>query len=491
MTEVALGIDLGTGSTKAALVAPDGAVLAVHRAAHAIRAPDATTSQSDPADWLASVRGAVAPLLARHPDLRVATVGLSGQMHGVVCTAASGAAVRPAVLWSDRRAHPALAGLRAALDDDLGDSLANPLVAGMAGPILTVLQRDDPALAARSRWYLQPKDWLRLQLTGVAVTDPSDASATLLWDVTGDRWSEAAADLFGVPLDHLPPVHPSGAVAGTVSEAAAALLGVASGVPVAVGAADTAAALLGAGVAVGQTQVTVGTGGQIARVLDTPHADPTRRTHLYRAAIPDRWYAMAAIQNAGIAVDWARTVLAPTPAELDAALCTDDAGGVVFLPYLTGERTPHLDAGLTGRWVGLTPATSRVELLRAVHRGVAFALRDALDALRAVGHPIDAARLAGGGTRDHAWQQLLADVLGIPLQLREIADASVRGAAVLAWQAVGHRVPAPDGADTAEQLAPRPGGDDGLSSFHAAVRELTGGRPAASRLPEPGGRLRG
>lgn len=474
MTDVALGIDLGTGSTKAALLDADGHLLAVTRAPHEIRAPDVTTAESDPAAWIVSVCRAVRELLASDTSRRVVTVGLSGQMHGVVCTTATGQATYPAVLWSDRRAARWIEDHVGRLDPSLLTALVNPVTAGMAGPILATLQQQEADAWSRARWFLQPKDWLRLWLTGVAATDPSDASATLLWDVGQDHWSEGAAEVFGVPIDRLPPVRPSGSTAGALTSAAADELGLPGGLPVAIGAADTAAALLGAGIAPGATQVTVGTGGQIARVLATPMADPTRRTHLYRAAEPDRWYAMAAVQNAGIAIDWAHTVLLAGPQEIEAALAAPAAdSSVVFLPYLTGERTPHLDAGLTGRWVGLTPSVTRLDLLRAVYEGVAYALRDGLDALRAAGHDIERADLAGGGTRDPAWQRLLTDALAIPLRVCAVTDASVRGAAILGWRALGHQVVDPPESAPTPELRPRPDAHDGLRRFHRAVVAAT------------------
>lgn len=440
MTDVALGIDLGTGSTKAGLVDADGRLVDVARSPHAVREPLPGRSESRPEDWLSSVRIAVNQVVGRN-DVSVVAVGMSGQMHGVIACDGERAPLRPAVLWSDRRAQPDLADLRDELADEL-PRLANPLVAGMAGPTVAALRRSEPEVAARLRLLLQPKDWVRLQLTDVVATDPSDASATLLWDVLADDWSPAACRVFGVRRDWLPEVVASDEQAGRLSQGAARTMGLQAGLPVAVGAADTAAALLGAGVRRGETQVSTGTGGQIARLLDRPMVDPRLRTHVFRAADAGAWYAMAAVQNAGIAVDWALDVLGLDLQEAAQAMeaSVPGARGAVFVPYLTGERTPHMDAALTGQWAGLHPGVRRQDLVRAVFEGVAFALRDGLDALRSAGHAIDGALLAGGGSTAPWWRQLLADVLELALVPHDATDASVRGAGLLAWRSLGAAV---------------------------------------------------
>lgn len=439
--DVTLGVDIGTGSSKAGLVDTDGRLLAVARVHHRITHPRPGWSESDPDHWLASAATAVAGVLDQAPDVAVQAIGLSGQMHGVVLVDRAGQPVRPAVLWSDRRAGPELHRVRTRLGATV-DRLANPIVTGMAGPTLATLARAEPESMEAIEWTLQAKDWIRLQLTGQVATDPSDASATLLWDVDDDAWSLEACAALDVPSRWLPEVRPSHTTGGHTTVDAAELLGVEPGIPVAVGAADTAAAILGAGLELGQTQVSTGTGGQIARLLDQPIVDRSRRTHLFRAAEDDRWYAMAAIQNAGIAIDWALRVLDADLDRAQEALATTPTGahGVVFVPYLTGERTPHMNADLTGQWAGLHPETSRNDLIRSVFEGVAYALRDGLEALRDAGHDVGQALLAGGGSVSPRWRQLLADALGIPMIPHDATDASVRGAALLAWRCLNHSI---------------------------------------------------
>ncbi|MEM7321460.1 MAG: FGGY family carbohydrate kinase [Actinomycetota bacterium] len=463
---VALGIDIGTGSTKVGLVTADGDLVAVGRSEHPIEEPHPGWSETDPARWLISTWTAAADALAAGRDSgmtpRVMAIGLSGQMHGVVLADDRGRALRPAILWSDRRSEPILDQLRADLDSafggDAGSRLANPVVAGMAGPTVAALDRagsdnGPSALPAGTAMMLQPKDWVRFQLTGVLATDPSDASATLLWDVAADRWSAEAAAVFGVNPSWLPPVLPSASVGGLLLAESATKLGLQAGLPVAVGAADTAAALLGAGIGPGETQVSIGTGGQIAQPVAEPRIDRSGRTHLFRAATlrpddPSQWYAMAAMQNVGIVNAWARSIFAVGDQELETIMTSagraeqaEETGStgrsVRFQPYLTGERTPHIDATLTGGVTGLRTSTTREELIRAVYRGVADAIGDGRRALTEAGVEVTEALLAGGGSLAPWWRQLLADALGVTLVPHNVADASVRGAGLLGWAGLG------------------------------------------------------
>lgn len=439
-----LGIDVGTGSTKAGLVDSDGTLVAVGRADHAVRSPAPDRAETNPTAWLRSIRAATRDALggvAGGADA-VRAVGLAGQMHGVVLSTHDGTPITNAVLWPDRRAR-ALLGDYAARLDEAGVEPANPVTSGMAGPILAWFARHDPATLHRATHALQPKDWVRLRLTGSAATEPSDASATLLWDAPGDRWADLRAqELLVGRRDLLAELRAPQDVAGPLGPAGAELLGLPAGTPVVVGAADTAAALLGVGVRVGQAQVTTGTGGQICVVLDRAIVDTAGRTHLFRGAQSDNWYAMAAVQNVGVTLDWALGVLDADLDELAAAVANTAPGarGVTFLPWLTGERTPWMDDGLLGSWRGMSRATSRDHLLRAVAEGIAFALRDGLDALRAAGHVVDEALLAGGGSQSAWWRSLLSDALGVPLLPHDVADSSVRGAGVLAWRGLGAAV---------------------------------------------------
>lgn len=429
-----LGLDLGTSSLKALLLDRQGRLLAQAGAAYPIRRPAPGAAEADPEVWWSAAAAAVAEVRAAAPGPPRA-VGLSGQMHGVVLVDAGGEPIRPAILWPDTRATAVLPDY-ARLPPDAQRRLANPRSPGMAGPILRWLQDREPDALAAARWALQPKDWLRCRLTGHLGSDPSDASGTLLYDLPGDRWDHEVCGHLGVDTGLLAAVAPSASVAGELLPPAAAALGLPAGTPVAVGAADTAAAAFGSGLtAVGDLQLTLGSGGQLVTPLDAPQSHPDRGTHLYRAATARGWYAMGATLNVGLTLDWVRGVTGASWDELYSATDTRP-GDPYFLPHLAGERTPYLDPGLRGAWAGLALEHDRSALLRAAVEGVALAVREVFDALPTAG-AAPSVRIAGGGSRHPGWRQLLADVLELPLLAVEAPAASARGAALLGALAVG------------------------------------------------------
>ena len=442
-----LGLDLGTSSVKALLMDESGVALGEGSAPYSVKAPRPGWAESSPDEWWAAVLSATDAAVGRRVA-EVTALGLSGQMHGVVLADERGRPLRPAVLWADARSGGELSAYRG-LDEGSSHRLANPPAVGMAGPTLLWLREHEPDSYSSARWALQPKDWLRMRLTGEAAAEPSDASATLLYDLLADEWSYTAVEDLGLRAELLAPLVQSAGVAGTLTGDAAGALGLREGLPVAAGAADTAAAMLGAGLLrPGPVQLTVGTGGQLVTPKDAPGPDPHGRTHLYRAAVPGLWYSMAAIQNAGLALEWVRKVLGASWKEVyeEAFAVPPGSGGVAFLPYLSGERTPRFDPGARGAWTGLGLDHTRGHLLRAALEGVAFALLEGLEALEDLGIRAAELRLAGGGasgaggSSGEPWRQLLADVLGRPLWLLpdEIsAVASARGAAFLAGLASG------------------------------------------------------
>ena len=442
--DMLLGLDLGTGSAKAVLVDEGGTVLSKGAAPYAVRSPRPRWAESDPGDWWRACTAAVRAAVGERGS-GVRALGLSGQMHGVVLSSIEGEPLRPAVLWADARSMGELEAYRALGPGPLR-TLANPLAVGMAGPSLLWLWENEPEAYRAARWALQPKDWLRLRLTGEAAAEPSDASATLLYDLEGDAWAWPVVEALGLRAELLAPLVPSATAAGMLGEGAARDLGLLPGVPVAAGAGDTPSAALGMGLLEeGLLQLTVGTGGQIVAPRRSPSPDPVRTTHLYRAAhdgAGGRFYAMAAVQNAGLALEWALGVLGASWEEAyrEAFSVPPGAGGVLFLPYLTGERTPHFDPGARGAWIGLSLNHGRAHLLRAAFEGVAFALREGLEALENAGVRAPELRLAGGGTAEEPWRRMLADVLGRPLLILPTNVASVasaRGGALLAGVATG------------------------------------------------------
>lgn len=471
-----LGIDLGTSSIKAVVARLDGSVAGQGTSEYPVSRARPRWSETAPADWLAAAAVAVRAAV-RQVGGEPAAIGLSGQMHGVVPTAGDGRAVRPAMLWSDARATGELQIYRL-LPAAVRARLANPLSPGMAGPMLAWLAANEPAAYAASAWALQPKDWLRAQLTGRFATEPSDASATLLYDVAGGTWDADVIDALGLDTRKLPPILPRSAEhAGTLTADAAALLGLRAGIPVAAGAADTAAAALGSGLTEpGTVQLTIGTGAQIVKPVAVPPdvrtAEPV--THLYRAATDTGWYRMGAILNGGLTLGWVCRVLGATWQQLYAAAAmAPRADDPFFLPHLNGERTPYLDPGLRAAWTDLGPDHHRDHLLRAALEGVAFAIRDALEYVLEPGEPIAPLRLAGGGTTDPSWRRMLADILGRALAPVEVPAASGLGAALLGARAAGltdQKTFAPRTAGISAVIAARDTDRDLYDERHQAFR---------------------
>ena len=316
--------------------------------------------------------------------------------------------------------------------------LANPIATGMTGVSLLWLKENEQNIYKQTRWVLQPKDWLRLKLTGEVHAEPSDASATLLYDLEKDTWAQDIVEALELRTDFLAPLVQSRGVAGTLTKNTASELGLSVNIPVAAGSGDAAASALGSALlSEGQVQVNIGTAMQIFAVRDTATVDKALRTHLYRSSL-DNYYAMAAMQNAGIALEWVRKILGMSWEQMyeEAFDVSSGCEGLTFLPYLTGERTPHLDPTIRGLWYGLGLNHERGHLAGAAFEGVAFALKDGLKPLEATGIQADVLRLAGGGTLHEAWRQLLANVLEKPLEAVSVPSSSARGAALLAGLAI-------------------------------------------------------
>lgn len=430
-SEVVLGADLGTSGLKLVALDGAGAVVAEAEAGYAVESPSPGRAETRVSAWRVALDEALAAVAPALTGARARGLGLSGQMHGAVLVDAAGAPLRPAILWPDQRAGVELDRWRTLAAPDRA-ALANPLVPGMTGPLLAWLGTHEPEAVAGAAAVLLPKDALRADLLpGVdpRVTDRSDASATLLWDVVADGWSGAAVAASGVPPDLLPAVRPSTEVAGT------ARLPVGE-VPVVVGGADTPLALLAAGVS-GGLQVNLGTGAQVLRPGWAPRPVDDPVVHGY-ADVAGGWFAMAALQNAGSAWAWVCGVLGLSWPELFEAAASVPAGaeGVVFRPFLTGERGGVAGPADRGGWTGLHPGTTRADLARAAVEGVVFAVAAAADLLDV---PDDGAAvvLTGGGARPAVVRRLLADVLRRPVRHLRMRSASAIGAAVLAGAGTG------------------------------------------------------
>ena len=447
-----LGIDLGTSSVKVIILDTQGRTVSTGKAGYTVMNPQPGWSESDPNAWWSATVSAVQTATAQAPQARITAIGLSGQMHGVVLTDENGQPVRPAMLWADTRAQEELEHYRT-LPASLLERLANPLVPGMAGPLLLWLTKHETLSYDKARWALQPKDWLRFLLTDEAATDPSDASATLLYDLHTDSWADDVIAKLSLKRRLLPSIILSGAIAGHLSVGAAKALGLPAGLPIATGAADTAAAALGTGLLVpGPIQLTLGTGAQLVLICSTLEVGQEMRTHLYRAADGSNWYAMAAVQNAGLALDWVCRMLNASWDNLyeSAATVAPGADGLLFLPYLTRERPYHPLLPDSGAFLGLRIDHRREHLLHAALEGVAFGIRVAFEALPTA-QKTTTLRLAGGGSEHPAWRQMLADILNCELLTVDTPAASARGAALLGGIASGIWA---DALETAS-LAPR------------------------------------
>lgn len=425
-----LGIDLGTGSVKAACVADDGTVLAKASHPYGVESSHPGWAEFDPQRWLDATHDVVSRVVATSASQPTA-VGFSGQMHGVVVVDAELRPLRPAILWADARSVPQAQALAGALSRGELSRLGSPAVTGFAATTLAWLLEHEPGLMARAAYVLQPKDWVRAALGGDVATDPSDASGTLLFDVVAGEWSERVVDWLGLDRSTLPPVRSSVGPAG-----AARLASLPDDIACVVGAADTACALAGLGLGPGDGFVAVGSGAQVVRVMNSPHLDKTLRTHTFATAgaAGAGWYRIGAVQSSGLsltaALSWFDATVEEAAAALTKGMSDDDP---VFVPYLSGERTPFMDPTMRGSWHGLTLSTSRSAMLRSVLEGVAQAVALSVEAVQEAGDPLpELVPLVGGGTHDPAFQQLLADACDLRLVVTDAPDSAVVGAALLA-----------------------------------------------------------
>lgn len=441
-----LGLDIGTSGAKAAVVDPDGRILGVAGQEYAIDQPQPGWAEQDPEAWWRATCAVVPAALeqAGIPRREVAAIGLSGQMHGTVLLGPDGQPVRPAIIWPDRRSRAEVeravreTGLRR-----LARLTANRLAVGFTAASLLWLSAHEPEAVAASEWVLLPKDYLRLRLTGEVATDPSDAAATLLFDVAGRRWSSEVLREWKLPSWLLPPVLESTQVAGQLLPAAAEALGLPRETPVVAGAADQACLALGCGLLdPGLASCTIGSGGQLLSPLAAPGYDPRLRLHTFCHALPERWYAMGAVLAAGLSLRWFRERFCPPDTTYEALAAEAEAvppgaDGLLFLPYLAGERTPHFDPQARGAFVGLTLEHGRAQAVRAIMEGVALALRDALEVMRELGPGPAQIVTAGGGGSRRPWQGILAGALGLPVMNAVGPERTAVGAAMLAGLGVG------------------------------------------------------
>jgi xylulokinase len=415
---ILVGLDVGTTGVKAVAVSPAGSLLARAERPYPLSTPQPGWSEQNPDDWWRASEEALAAL-----EVEPAAVGLSGQMHGLVALDGRERPLRPAILWNDQRTAAECEEIEERVGRERLIALTgNRALTGFTAPKLLWLRRHEPDVYARIRHVLLPKDYVRLRLTGERAIDVADASGTLLFDVARRRWSDEVLDALEVPAEWLPPVYESPAV------------------PRMPGAGDQAAAALGVGIdRPGPVSVVLGTSGVVFAALASFAADPDGRVHAFCHAVPGTWQAMGVMLSAAGSLRWLRDAVGGSYEELvaEAERWPPGTEGLVFLPYLAGERTPHADPDARGAFVGLSVRHDRGALVRAVLEGVAFGLRDSLELLRELGVDARVGRASGGGARSRLWLRIVASVLGFPLELTAVEEGSAYGAALLAGVSAG------------------------------------------------------
>lgn len=441
-----LGVDVSTTATKAVLQDAEGTVKAVGTSAYPYETPRPLWSEQDPALWWDATGIAVrAALGAAGADATaVEAVGLTGQMHGLVALDARDEVLRPAILWNDQRTGAECDAIREIVGRRrLIATTGNDALPGFTAPKLLWLQHHEPEVWDSIAHVLLPKDLVRLRLTGEHAVDKADGSGTILFDLAARDWSSEIVDALGIERQWLPQTFEGSAVTGTVTGAAASSAGLRVGTPVIAGAGDQAAAAVGVGsVLPGVSSLSLGTSGVVFTTTEGPTIEPDGRLHAFCHALPNRWHLMGVMLSAAGSLRWFRDALAPGVAfeELveEAAEAPPGSDGLLFLPYLTGERTPHPDPLARGAFVGLTVNHGRAHLTRAVLEGVAFGMRDSLELMRAAGLPPSTEiRATGGGIRSGLWRQILADVLGAAIVTTSNAEGAAQGAATLAAVGAG------------------------------------------------------
>lgn len=431
---ITLGIDVGTSAVKACLMGADGALIAEAAAPLTVQTPHPYWSEQDPADWWEGVVAAMAALHLKTPVAKDAeAIGLSGQMHGAVLLDASDRVIRPAIIWNDGRSFAEAEALAA--ESWIADSAGAPPLPGFTAPKVMWLKAHEPAVYARIARILLPKDYVGLRLHGRCVTDKSDAAGTLWLDQKTRSWSPALCDASATDPDWLPPCLEGVEEAGRLTAGAAAALGLRAGLPVVAGGGDAATGAVGLGaVREGDCFLSLGTSGQFFVATEAYRPNPASVVHAYAHCVPGMWFQMAAMLNGARPLAWfAEVCRAPIGDLLAEAAAVPPEAAPLFLPYLTGERTPHGDPHIRGAFHGLADGDGRAEMMRAVAHAVAFSFADAGAALRAAGATLDAPLAIGGGARSDLVLQSIADVLNLPIRRDPlIAAGPAYGAARLA-----------------------------------------------------------
>ncbi|MFN2531690.1 MAG: xylulokinase [Pyrinomonadaceae bacterium] len=444
-----LGIDVGTGGTRAVVVDREGRVIASATAEHI---PFASThtgwAEQNPEDWWLATIKVIREVLAKLSGDEIVSIGFSGQMHGLVLLDQSAQVLRPAIIWCDQRTDAQCKSLTETIGaEQLIELTCNPALTGFTLPKMLWVRQWEPELWQKVRSALLPKDYVRLRLSGDRATDVADASGTLLFDVKARKWSSEMLATADIDERLLARVYESPDVTGSISKAGAEATGLRAGTPVVAGAGDQAAGAVGMGIIrPGTASVTIGTSGVVFASTDKPKLDLKGRVHTLCHAIPNRWHVMGVTQGAGLSLRWFRDQFGVMDRNdsanydlltKEAASVSPGSDGLIWTPYLMGERTPHLDPFARAALVGLTASHTRAHIVRAVLEGVAFSLRDAFEILNEMGVQVEEIRLGGGGARSNLWRQIQADVYRQPVKMIAAEEGAALGAALLAGVGVG------------------------------------------------------
>jgi xylulokinase len=491
MANCVLGIDVGTGGTRAVVIDPSGRVTAAATEEHQpFSSPQIGWAEQHPEDWWRAAGLAVRKALERGGVRaeQVSCVGFSGQMHGAVMLDGSDAVVRPALIWCDVRTEPQCEELNQRIGAErLIQLTCNPALPNFTLTKFLWVREHEPENWRRVRHVMLPKDYVRFRLTGERAIDVADASGTLMLDVAHRRWSSEVLQAVEIDPSLLPSLYESPDVCGKVSAAGAAATGLAVGTPVVAGAGDQAAGATGMGIVrPGAVSATIGTSGVVFAATDHPALDTKGRLHTFCHAIPGRWHVMGVTQAAGLSLRWFRdnfpcppTSNGADPYEVltaEAAKAPAGADGLLWAPYLMGERTPHLDANARAALVGLTASHTRAHVVRAILEGVAFSLKDTFTIFEGMNVPVESIRLGGGGARSPLWRQIQADVYGHEVETVEAEEGAAYGAAILAG--VGAKIwPSVEAACDAvvkvrERVRPDPANTTTMQASYAAYRRL-------------------
>ncbi len=443
MSRYLIGIDVGTSSAKAVLIDEKGDVVKVVAPEYPFETPRPLWAQSNPEDWWDATVKAIRNLLEGVDPGEIAALGLTGQMHGLVLLDAEGKVLRPCIMWNDQRTGKECAELTEAVGAaEVLRITGNPVLPGFTAPKIRWVQKNEPDVWAKAAHILLPKDFIRHRLTGAFATDVSDASGMSLLDVGGRRWSPEMLEACGVKAEMMAEVLESAEVSGRISAEAAKATGLPEGLPVAAGAGDQAAGAIGCGIiSPGVVSCTLGTSGVLFAHAEKFAPDKQGRLHAFCSAVPGKWHFMGVQLSSAGAYQWYHNTLGGSASmrDLDAGAAEISPGseGLFFLPYLTGERTPHPDPHARATFTGLTLRHSRAHMTRAVLEGVTFGLRDALEIMRDLGLRPKQIVASGGGAKSSLWRQILADVFATPIITVNATEGAAFGAALLGGVSAG------------------------------------------------------